>query len=276
MKKKVLLFCLFAWLIAGTTKVFASEVEYIHPYKLNLVNDGIQLGTGALLAGSGYICSSLLNLNGKDFNEAEFNKSDIPVLDQMFMRPYSKPLHIISTATEIISIASPLIMLAVPSNEYMTLGVMYAETLMYAFGIKEWGKFLVGRPRPYCYFEGIPEKSIEDGDWNNSFPSGHSTLSFASAAFLSSVFNQYYPDSKWRFAVTGGAFGLAAVTAGLRMAGGNHYFTDVLAGAVIGTLCGFFVPYMHTADFYKKFEKKNGSIETVVSPLGFQVKYNFK
>ena len=30
------------------------------------------------------------------------------------------------------------------------------------------------------------------------------------------------------------------------MASGNHFLTDVLVGAAIGTVCGFAVPYMHT------------------------------
>lgn len=273
-KNKFLLTVLFAILV-GTLKLYANDVEYRHPYKINPVNDGIQLGMSFTMAGSGYLCSSILNLNKKEFNAADINKADVPVLDQIFMNPYNKPIHVISTATELISLASPFVMLAVPKTEYLPLGVMYAETVMYAFGIKEWGKFFVDRARPYCYFDDIPQEHIDDGDWNNSFPSGHSTLSFASAAFLSCVFSQYYPDSKWRFWVTGASFGFAATTAALRMASGNHYFTDVLTGAVIGTLCGFIVPYTHTEGFYKKFERKEKSVETVISPMGFSLTYKF-
>jgi len=274
MKKLSLLAVLFC-LAAGSFNLSANDVEYIHPYKLNPVNDGIQLGLGAALAGSGMICNSFLHLNKADYSAAELNKADIPAMDQMFMNPYNKPVDIISTVTEVISLSSPLIMLTVPKTEYMELGVMYAETLMFAYGIKEWGKFFVGRARPYSYYDNVPQKYIDNGDWNNSFPSGHSTMSFASAAFLSSVVNQYYPDSDIRFWVTGCSFGLAATTAALRMVSGNHFFTDVLTGAVIGTLCGFVVPYLHTSDFYKKFERKNSSVETVISPMGFSINYKF-
>lgn len=275
MKKNIWVFAFLVCFFSRTMCLFAGEIEYIHPYKVSAVNDGIQLGTSFALAGSGYLCSSILNLNKVEFNPETLDKASIPSFDQIFMNPYNKPVHVISTVTEIISVASPFIMLTVPKTEYLELGIMYAETMMYAFGLKEWGKFFVGRARPYCYYDNIPQKSIDDGDWNNSFPSGHSTLSFASAAFLSSVFNQYYPDSKWRYVVTGASFGLAATTAALRMVSGNHYFTDVLVGAAIGTLCGFIVPYTHTEGFYKKFERKGKTVESAITPMGFSVNYKF-
>lgn len=274
MKKSKFLFLVIIGIILKST-VFASDVEYIHPYKLNPVNDGIQIGVGGALAASGFLVNALVNNDSGGFDQSSLDKASIPAMDQMFMNSFNKPVHYVSTATELISLVSPLVMLTVPSDEYLTLGVMYAETIMYAYGIKEWGKFLIDRARPYTYYADVPQKYIDDGDWKNSFPSGHTTLSFASAAFLSSVFNQYYPDSGWRFAVTGISFGLAATTGALRMVSGNHFFSDVMTGAVIGTLCGFLVPYMHTAEFYKKFEKKGKSLETMVSPAGFSLIYKF-
>jgi len=273
MKKIITAIALLITMVTGSITLWARDVDYIHPYKINAVNDGLQLGVSAALAGSGFICNTFFNKS--EYCAEDLNKADIPTMDQLFMNPYNKPVDIISTVTEVISLSSPLIMLSVPDTEYMELGVMYAETIMFAYGIKEWGKFFVGRARPYSYYDSIPQKYIDDGDWNNSFPSGHSTLSFASAAFLSSVFNQYYPDSKWRFWVTGCSFGLAATTASLRMASGNHFFTDVLTGALIGTMCGFVVPYTHTEGFYKKFEKNNKSVETAITPMGFSVTYKF-
>ena len=151
---------------------------------------------------------------------------------------------------------------------------MYGETLLIANGIKEWMKILVNRPRPYMYYDGYPQDKVDDGDWNCSFPSGHSTMAFAGAAFTSYLFNMYFPDSQWRFVVTGVSFGLAAITAGMRMASGNHFFTDVLTGAVLGTICGFAVPYMHTESYYKMFRKeKKASVNA--SPLGFSFQYKF-
>ena len=96
------------------------------------------------------------------------------------------------------------------------------------------------------YYSGAPEDDLKNGDWKNSFPSGHTSICFTTAAFTSYVFSQYYPESGWKWGVTGISFGLAGTVAALRMAGGCHYFTDVFTGALIGTVSGFIIPWIHT------------------------------
>ena len=94
------------------------------------------------------------------------------------------------------------------------------------------------------YYDNPPQE--EESKWNKSFPSGHTTLAFASASFTSYVFGKYYPDSKWRIPVSLSLYTLATTTALLRVSSGNHFLTDVLAGALIGTLCGLTIPMLHT------------------------------
>ena len=45
--------------------------------------------------------------------------------------------------------------------------------------------------------------------------------------------------------VVAGSFTLATLTAVLRVLGGNHFATDVITGAVVGTSVGFLVPFLH-------------------------------
>lgn len=249
-------------------KLPAANLDYVQPFKLNPVNDGIQLGVGAALSGSALLCDKVFHIKSNDFNPASLQKADVPVFDQIFMRPYSKPLHIVGTGTMGLAIASPLIFAMMPAKEWPTIGTMYVETMLLANGIKEWLKLLVYRARPYMYFDGYPMDKVSDGDWNCSFPSGHTTLAFASAAFTTMVFCQCYPDSNLQYVVAGVSFGLAALTGALRMASGNHFFSDVLVGAVIGSVCGFLVPFLHTQSFYSRFERKPGTPTASFSPSG--------
>lgn len=264
-----LLFCLSG---AG---LYATNYDYVQAFSLNPVNDGIQLGLGAALSGSALLCDKVFEIKENNYNPAEWDKSDISDLEQLLMMPYSKPLHIVGTGTMALSMATPAVFAILPKEEWLTVGTMYTETLLLANGIKEWTKLLVYRARPYMYFDGYPQDKLEDGDWNCSFPSGHTTMAFAGAAFTTMVYCQCYPDSKWTYAVAGVSFGLAALTGALRMASGNHFFTDVLAGAVLGTACGFAVPYMHTKLFYSNFEKKSGGARAAVSPAGFTLSFDF-
>lgn len=89
-------------------------------------------------------------------------------------------------------------------------------------------KHLVGRPRP---------KFVHSGDWQmaiswisglDSFPSGHSTASFAVATVLTKRFPAWGPL----------CIGLAAFVALSRVLRGSHFPTDVVGGAVVGILSG--------------------------------------
>ena len=90
-------------------------------------------------------------------------------------------------------------------------------------------KHLIGRPRP---------KFVHVGDWHmtlswasglDSFPSGHSTATFAVATVLAKRFPLFGPL----------CIAVALFVALSRVLRGSHFPTDVLGGAVIGILSGF-------------------------------------
>ena len=215
-------------------------------FHLSLFTDGIILGGGTALVGTDLFCKKVLKINRIDVPSLPRNKDSVPAIDQPFMNPYSKPLDLTATGIECALFATPLLFIPQGSSEWFTIGTMYVETLMWAYGLKEMGKICVNRARPYMYFNDPPQKYIDNYDWANSFPSGHSAFSFAAASFTSYVFSKYYPDSKWKWVVTGGCYSLAASVGCLRMLSGNHFFTDVCTGALIGTACGILIPWLHT------------------------------
>ena len=253
----------------------SSSPAYTDAFTLNPVNESIELSFGALLSGSAFVCSKFVHLKENSYKPEDWKLDDIPDIDYFFMQDYSKPLHIVGTGTMILGMMTPAVLAILPSSEWLTAATMYAETVLIANGMKEWIKLFVYRARPYMYFDGYPQNKVDEGDWNCSFPSGHTTMAFAGAAFTTMVYCQYYPDSKWKYAVSGTAFGIAALTGALRIASGNHFFTDVITGAVIGTVCGLTVPYLHSKHFYSKFEKKSDLQSVSVSHMSFNVAFHF-
>lgn len=271
MKLKRTLLAVF-FIVSLGTSLNATVYTYDPVFELNTVNESIQLGLGTALSGSALICDKFVHLKKNEFNPDTLNKSQIPDLDLLFANPYNKPLHLVGTGTASLSLLTPAMFACLPSNEWLTIGIMYTETLLFANGIKEWIKLLVYRTRPYMYFDGYPQDKVIDGDWNCSFPSGHTTLAFSGAAFTTILFCQYFPDSKWKYAVAGASFGLAALTGALRMASGNHFLSDVIVGAVIGTACGLAVPSLHTKSFYNS-KKNTTSSQLSINPMGINISF---
>ena len=97
-----------------------------------------------------------------------------------------------------------------------------------AIGLNFGIKLIVKRPRPTL--EGLPP--LGGAPSSLSFPSAHATASFAAATAMS----RFAPELKLAL------FGAAATMAVTRPYLGMHYPSDVLAGAVLGTVLGATVP----------------------------------
>lgn len=94
-------------------------------------------------------------------------------------------------------------------------------------------KHLIQRPRPYTDFPSI--QMLVGKVTSYSFPSGHATSSFAAAYVLSRYLKKYSPVF-WTM-----AFGITFSRIYLFM----HYPTDIIAGIVLGLLCGKTVSYLY-------------------------------
>ena len=218
------------------------------------------------------LLAMLVTSLGFVFGQESFNLAEVNSFDRLFALPYNKSLDTAGTITAAVSFLSSAALLAAPVEDYWKIGLSYGETMLLAYGAKELTKHLVNRPRPYMYFEGASQQEIESGDWDDSFVSGHTTLSFAAATFTSFVFCQYFPNSPWKIPIIATSFTLAAVTAGLRIASGNHFITDVLAGAVLGSAIGFLVPWVNSFWLMPSLSR---NCTGTISPMGFSFRINF-
>ena len=188
--------------------------------------------------------------------------------DTQFIYPYNENLSIASDVTSALTMLAPAVFSFVaPSSDWMELGLTYGTTVLASYTVRTVLKESIQRPRPYQY-SGYIDPRIDSSDLDTSFPSGHTLMAFSSAAFTQTVFSLSYPDSPYKGAVTATTWALATTTAVLRVASGNHYVTDVLAGAAIGTLLGFAGPYLT----HLLFKDKDNSPTLMIGPsVGMQV-----
>lgn len=178
------------------------------------------------------------------FAYTPLDKSTVNPLDRLLMTGYNATLDKTATVIDVVLAASPAVTALSGEGRIGTTAVMYAETFAFAWGAKEILKHTLSRARPYLYYSNPPEEKKDD--WEKSFPSGHTTIAFASAVFTSYTFRKYNPESPWRLPVTIGVYTLAATTAALRIMSGSHFLTDVIAGAALGSIIGFTVPWLHS------------------------------
>jgi len=118
-----------------------------------------------------------------------------------------------------------------------------AETLI--AGMTKCAKGLSERPRPYVYNSDLPIGKRQRKASFESFWSGHTSLAFTTAVFTGYVFQNRYPESRfikpiWLTGVT-----LATATGMLRVRSGNHFPSDVVVSAAVGSFVGWIVPWMH-------------------------------
>ncbi len=262
MNKKTISVCFFFFLIFNAC--FAECA-----FKLSAEKD-IALGTaGLLLTGSDLLLDAGLKVNRQTFDENhKFDKNSVNAFDRFFMHNYDFTLDRVAGNVLLTgALVSPLSLLASSQKKDLAVyGVMYAETLLIANGLKEISKMIVNRFRPMCYFNDGDSYSRykNSGDFANSFVSGHSTMAFAGAAFTGYVFCKSFPDSKYKYAVCAGSFSFALATAVVRVLSGNHFVSDVLAGAVLGSAVGILVPWLHT--FGTENTKTNSTDSTTCTP----------
>lgn len=143
--------------------------------------------------------------------------------------------------------ASPLVLFSSNQirNDKFIIAVMYAEVLGLGATLPSLTKNSIHRIRPFVYNSDIGLDGKMELDAQRSFFSSHTCLAFSSAVFLSTVYSAYYPKSKWKPYIWGGSL-LAASTVGyMRYQSGNHFPTDILVGAAVGTGIGYLVPLLH-------------------------------
>lgn len=123
--------------------------------------------------------------------------------------------------------------------------LVLAETLSLTLASTNLIKYVVRRPRPFVYSGDVDDKTRLAPDSSLSFPSGHTASSFAMATAYSFTFMHRHPHSPLRIPVWLGTLGLAAAVGVARTESGEHFYTDVIAGAVLGTGLGLLIPYLH-------------------------------
>jgi membrane-associated phospholipid phosphatase len=137
------------------------------------------------------------------------------------------------------------------ADEGLTAGindlVVVAEATLFAGTASGISTAITGRPRPYMYGVNAPLSVRENGDGALSFFSAHTAFSFGATTATFVTFRRLHPDARWPWLVLAGGSAAAAFVGSTRILAGDHFPTDVAAGAAVGAAIGLLVPALHEA-----------------------------
>lgn len=134
-------------------------------------------------------------------------------------------------------------------DNWLADGLIVAESAAIAGVINFAIKAAVARERPFVHQLAPEDKPNTERpqDNNQSFYSGHSTLSMSLAVSAGTV--AHMRGYRYAPALYGGGIALSLTTGYLRIAADKHWSTDVLTGWIVGAAIGYAVPrFLHRKD----------------------------
>lgn len=156
----------------------------------------------------------------------------------------------------------------------LQMALIDAEAFAIAGALQQTTTALVSRERPYgadCG-TGLPATTLDctNPGRYRSFFSGHATLSFTAAGLACEHhLTLHLLGGVKDTLMCIGSLVLAATTATLRVVSDQHYATDVLTGAIVGSAVGLAVPALHyRGGQWKDRPGSVGGIDLTLVPTG--------
>ena len=242
-RNTILLILLFAFLFLSLDQVFAQE-----KFRLSTEKEVSILSLSSALILSSHLIEKKITITPEEI--LSLNKNEINSFDRSAINYYSKNFSLVSDVLLITNVCLPtaFIFLDEARNELKNIGVMYLETLTLTYGITNLTKNIFQRFRPYAYNNSVELSEKLEADTKKSFFSGHTSTSFASAVFFSTIFSEISSDENAKRLVWIGSISLATTTGLLRYFSGKHFPTDILAGAIVGTFIGYTIPKIYKTE----------------------------
>jgi membrane-associated phospholipid phosphatase len=157
------------------------------------------------------------------------------------------------------------------------LGLHSVESILLAGALGGGLKILAGRQRPFADIKNPYNFQLWRGfrDYNyQSFPSGHTTAAFAFASTLTRESQFWWPHATWYVGTV--FYGGASLVGISRMYNNQHWASDVMAGAALGTIVGLKVvkyTHSHPGNHIDRELIKGKSSQIQANPILFSIQF---
>jgi len=189
------------------------------------------------------------------------DKDDVPFFDQIAFQPYSKSLKDWSDYTAIAAIGIATYT-AFDHDYWMDNLMVFSEIMLAQSAFAKWTKTFSSRYRPFVYDAEVSDRKKREYNSQHSFYSMHSSTTFAASTFAYYYYSQNFGKSIPTALLL---YSPSVATAVLRVASANHFPSDVVTGAVIGSGFSYLICRIHRSDTVV--------INLGFNNIGFSIKY---
>jgi len=178
--------------------------------------------------------------------ELELNtlkKTDVPFFDESGLQPYSAVIKDFSDYAAYLTIGSTLYCFYEKDKQvFLDNMIVFGEILIVQSAVCKWTKTFSHRYRPFVYDEDISFSKKAQRNSQHSFYSMHSSTVFGAATC---GYFYYFQNYGHNFYVGSLLFGSASASAILRVASAQHFPSDVIVGAIIGSGISYAICKFH-------------------------------
>jgi membrane-associated phospholipid phosphatase len=151
---------------------------------------------------------------------------------------------------------------------WLTDAVVITEAVVWSGALQDIVRRAVRRPRPFMYTPGLNPSEREGAEADFSFFSGHTSNTFAMVTAAAFTYTLRHPHSKWRWLVWSLAIAGETTEPVLRVLAGDHFPTDCIVGALVGTSAGILFPALHRRHIPIRIVSSAGPTATTVGVAG--------
>lgn len=261
-----------------TTHIQAqSKSDTTNLYSLNRLTSSVIVGVGFTTNAIGLkILDDRSEVTASDL--LDLDKSDVPKFERWILEQNVNRFDDWHNQSDIMMRASLILPAAFLvhkriRNQWLDYSLMYLKAQafsanFYTLGVPQFYR----KNRPLLYYDKLPIEKRTGVRLSNSFYSGHVSVTATSMFFMASIYHDLYPDRNQIIPL-----GIASLATGYvalgRMKAGKHFLTDVMTGAIVGGLIGYFTPHFHS--MAKRNKKKNNNLNVQVGYLNFSATLTF-